>query len=189
MRSADKNRVLVVEDRASLARMLERALAREGHSVVVASTGEEGRAHLSEGGFALVLTDLRLPGISGLEVVRAARRSQPPVPVVVMTGYGTVETAVEAMKLGALDFLEKPVDLDQLFRMVAPILGRAAGSEPFSVPGGPMIVGEHPRLKAALHLLERVAIGLALRGMHDGGHPATVGEDRAAVERQRRRRR
>jgi DNA-binding NtrC family response regulator len=150
-------RLLVVEDRASLARMLERALAGEGYEVETAADGRRGIVRLAERHFDLVLTDLKLPGASGLEVVAACREARPPVPVVVMTAYGTVATAVEAMKRGALDFLEKPVELAALFRLVAAAVGDGGEAAPFQPPGAPALIGGHPRFRAALHLLERVA--------------------------------
>ncbi len=155
-------RLLLVEDRESLARMLERALVGEGYEVAVERDGALGIARLRRDPFHLVLTDLKLPGASGLEVVAACRSLAPPVPVVVMTAYGTVEAAVEAMKRGALDFLEKPVEIDDLFRLVAAAVGRSsvepkAGAGERKAPGAPLLVGSHPRFRAALHLLERVA--------------------------------
>ncbi len=150
--------ILIVEDRQSLRRMLERALAGEGHRVTAVADGETAVEHLERDGFDLVLTDLKLPGITGLEVLAASRRTQPGAPVVVLTGYGTVGTAVEAMKLGALDFLEKPVELDELFRLAGAAL---AGEEetPFCLdpPGAPPVVGRHPKMRAAARLLTRVA--------------------------------
>jgi len=154
-------RLLVVEDRDSLRRMLERALAAEGHQVEAVADVGEARARL--GGaepIDLVLTDLKLPSGTGLEVLSESRRIRPETPVVVMTAFGSVPGAVEAMKRGAADFLEKPVDLDALAALVRE-LAPAAGDEPvpeiFEVPGAAPIVGRHPRLRAALRLLERVA--------------------------------
>ncbi|HSU81971.1 MAG TPA: response regulator, partial [Thermoanaerobaculia bacterium] len=94
-------RILIVEDRDSLRRMLERALGQEGYDVEAAVDGRSGIRLLAERPFDLVLTDLKLPDVSGIEVLAASRAAQPRVPVVVLTGYGTVGTAVEAMKLGA----------------------------------------------------------------------------------------
>ena len=155
-------RLLVVEDRESLRRMLERALAGEGYAVVTEPDLAPALARFDQGEpFDLVLTDLRLPGGSGLELVAAARRSRPELPVVVLTGFGTVATAVEAMKLGAADFVEKPVDLDALFRVVRSLLAPAAATTAapvvYEVAGALPIVGRHPRLRAALRMLERVA--------------------------------
>ncbi|HEX9669159.1 MAG TPA: sigma-54 dependent transcriptional regulator, partial [Thermoanaerobaculia bacterium] len=152
-----RGRVLIVEDRESLRRMLERALAGEGYEVAAAATGGEGVRAASERPFDLVLTDLKLPDLSGLEVLAASRAAQPRVPVVVLTGYGTVAAAVEAMKLGAYDFLEKPVELDDLLRLVEGAIGQPEAAAAFAAPGAPPIVGAHPRLRAALRLLQRVA--------------------------------
>jgi len=151
-------RILIVEDRASLRKMLERALSGEGFAVASSGDGLSAIELLATRPFDLALTDLKLPGASGLEVVAACRRLRPPLPVVVMTAYGTVEMAVEAMKRGALDFLEKPVEIDQLYELVHSVLEPAArkGSR-FEPPGAPPIIGSHPRLRAALHLLQRVA--------------------------------
>ncbi len=155
-------RLLLVEDRESLRRMLERALTGEGHSVRVADDLPAALDELQGEPLDLVLTDLQLPGGTGLEVLRAARRLQPQAAVVVLTAFGTVARAVEAMKAGAADFLEKPVDLDALFGLVRALTPGQAGSAAavapvFEPPGAPPIVGAHPRLKAALRLLERVA--------------------------------
>jgi DNA-binding NtrC family response regulator len=148
--------ILLVEDRDSLRRLLARALADEGYEVVAAATGAEAIRRLGERPFDLVLTDLKLPDHSGLEVLAASRQAQPRAPVVVLTGYGTVGAAVEAMKLGAYDFLEKPLELPDLARLVARAIGGREEAV-FQPAGAPPIVGRHPRLRAALRLLERVA--------------------------------
>ncbi|HXO29632.1 MAG TPA: sigma-54 dependent transcriptional regulator [Thermoanaerobaculia bacterium] len=168
-------RILLVEDRDSLRRLLARALADDGYEVAAASTGGDAVRLLGERPFDLVLTDLKLPDRSGLEVLAASRQSQPRVPVVVLTGYGSIGAAVEAMKLGAHDFLEKPLELPDLARLVAKAIGGAGGEHGeggesadaeaslesddgvFQPAGAPAIVGRHPRLRAALRLLERVA--------------------------------
>jgi len=151
-------RILLVEDRDSLRRMLERALAAEGYAVRAEANGEAAVERLGAEPFDLVLTDLMLPGLSGIDVLAASRRAQPATPVVVLTGYGTVATAVEAMKLGALDFLEKPVELDDLFRLAAAVVGGEAET-PYCLdaPGAPPVVGRHPLMRAAARLLARVA--------------------------------
>ncbi len=150
-------RILLVEDRESLRRMIAHALESQGHEVTSVADGEAGIAALDDRDFDLLLSDLKLPGCSGLDVLAAARRLRPALPVVVMTAYGTVSAAVEAMKLGAADFLEKPVDLGELERLVGSLAGAATGDGVFTTPAGIEIVGRHPRLRAALRLLERVA--------------------------------
>ena len=111
-----KQRILVVEDEAKLRRVIELQLQSAGYETDLAGTAEEAirmadRAHL-------ILTDLRLPGMDGLELLRLLRRQDEQVPVIVMTAFGTVEIAVEAMKLGATDFLPKPFSLDHLLTVV-----------------------------------------------------------------------
>ncbi len=155
-------RILIVEDRDSLRRMLERALAQEGYAVASAADAQEGIRRAGEASWDLVLTDLKLPDGSGIDVLTASRRAAPRTPVVVLTGYGTVATAVEAMKLGAFDFLEKPVAIDDLYRLIERAIGDQGEGDleaaaVFQVPGAPAIVGRHPRLRTALRLLQRVA--------------------------------
>jgi len=150
-------RILVVEDRDSLRRMLVRALEQEGYAVTGAADVAAGVGRVTEERFDLVLTDLKLPDGDGLEVLRASRESQPETPVVVLTAFGTVSTAVEAMKLGATDFLEKPVEIDDLYELVAGLVGESTAPAVLELPGTPPIVGRHPRLAAALRLLRKVA--------------------------------
>jgi len=151
-------RILIVEDRDSLRRMLELALGQEGYEVATAADGRAGIRLLAERPFDFVLTDLKLPDVSGIEVLEASRAAQPRVPVVVLTGYGTVGAAVEAMKLGAYDFLEKPLEIDDLTRLIERAIGERDEDEVavFRIAGAPPIVGAHPRLRAAIRLLQRV---------------------------------
>ena len=109
-------RILVVEDEDKLRRVVELQLRSAGFEVDQASTAEQGLA-LSERA-DLVITDLRLPGMDGLELLAALRRQSSQVPVIVVTAFGTVEKAVEAMKAGAADFLLKPFSLDHLMAVV-----------------------------------------------------------------------
>ncbi|MEO8197725.1 MAG: sigma-54 dependent transcriptional regulator [Thermoanaerobaculia bacterium] len=151
-------RLLLVEDRESLRKMLVRALGGEGYDVVAAGDLAAARAVFAAGErIDLVLSDLMLPDGSGLDVLTVARARTPPPPVVVLTGFGSVAAAVAAMKLGAADFLEKPVDLDRLFRLVATLVAEERVAPVFAPPGAAPIVGAHPLLRAALRALERVA--------------------------------
>src|SRR6187399_3141129 len=140
-------RLLVVEDREALRKMLVRALAGEGYVVVAAGDVAEARAALdSAQRFDLVLSDLMLPDGNGLEVLAQARQRMPAPPVIVLTGFGSIDAAVAAMKLGAADFLEKPVDLERLFRLVASLIEEEPTAPVFQPPGAPPIVGTHPLL-------------------------------------------
>jgi len=113
------NRLLIVEDKESLAVMLKESVQPEGLEADIAATGTEAMRWLAEGRrYFAVLTDLRLPGADGIAVLRQVRESDPDCPVIVMTAFGTIEDAVQAMKLGAFDFVQKPVDMDHLLLLL-----------------------------------------------------------------------
>jgi CheY-like chemotaxis protein len=102
-------RILVADDEPGLREFVGDALRLEGHDVVEAEDGRVAARRLDERGFDLLITDLKMPHLDGLALVRKLKAEQPEVEVIVMTAYGTVDTAVEAMKLGALDYLQKPL--------------------------------------------------------------------------------
>ena len=110
--------ILVVEDKGSMQQMLTATLTDEGYEVDVASSGTEGIEKASQKRYDLILTDLKLPGADGIKVLSEVREADPEASVIVMTAFGTVETAVEAMKLGAFDFLTKPFDSDRLSLLI-----------------------------------------------------------------------
>ncbi len=114
----DKLDVLVVDDNKTAAMAVATLLRREGHDVEVRYDGQAAIDLLRERSLDLVLTDLRMEPVDGLQVVRAARAVDPPVEVMVFTAFGSVEVAVEAMRLGALDFLTKPVTAEQIIQRV-----------------------------------------------------------------------
>lgn len=103
-------RILVVDDSESTCRQLSLLLARPDRRIKVAHDGTAAMEWLVEGNFSVVLTDLRLPGIDGLELIREIRSRDLPVTAIVMTGHASIDSAVEAMKLGAYDYLHKPID-------------------------------------------------------------------------------
>jgi DNA-binding NtrC family response regulator len=111
-----KRRILVVEDEDKLRRIIELHLTDSGFEVEKATTAEEALPLTDRAD--LILTDFKLPGMTGLEMLKLVRRADSRVPVVIMTAFGTIENAVEAMKSGAADFLLKPFDLDQLSTVV-----------------------------------------------------------------------
>src|SRR5437870_8784227 len=105
-----------------MAEVLARHMEMEGHAVVLVADGEKGIEEFRRQKVDLVLTDLKLPGKSGLEVLQAVKDENPMVPVVVMTAHGTIESAVKAVKEGAFDFLQKPVDPDHLLIIIGKAL-------------------------------------------------------------------
>jgi len=110
--------ILVIEDKESMRDMLKQTLEGEGYQVVTAQDGAEGIRKLSDERTGLVLTDLKLPKKDGFDVLRAAKLENPLIPVIVMTAYGTIETAVKAVKEGAYDFLTKPFDTEHLLVLI-----------------------------------------------------------------------
>ncbi|MCP4804677.1 MAG: sigma-54-dependent Fis family transcriptional regulator [Proteobacteria bacterium] len=109
-----RKRILIVDDEPSIRKVVSAHLAREGYDVVAAQDGGEAIEALSEQLFHAVVTDLQMPGIGGLELLAWCRENQPGLPVVIITAYGTVGSAVEAIKLGAHDYVTKPFDRDEL---------------------------------------------------------------------------
>ncbi len=159
------SRILIVEDKDSLRTMLEEMLKAEGLQVTGIADGARAVERLRSGGerVDLVLTDWRLPGADGLAVLDAAIALDPTLPVIVMTAFGSIETAVEAMKHGAEDFITKPVDPDLLRLRVARSIERRARSRESLLfaeaqsRSMPPIVGESAAIRAVRAETERVA--------------------------------
>ncbi|MBD3234781.1 MAG: response regulator [candidate division Zixibacteria bacterium] len=110
--------ILVVEDKDSLRNMLMQTLEAEGHDVESATDGKAGAERAIEKNYDVVLTDLKMPGMDGLQVLTSIKERNPETAVVLMTAYGTIENAVEAMRKGAFDFLQKPFDTDKLSMLI-----------------------------------------------------------------------
>jgi DNA-binding response OmpR family regulator len=122
-----KARILVMEDEPSVAKGLQMVLKEEGYGVDVAMTGQKALDAFNEKAFDLLLADLRLPDIDGMEVIKRVKGKKPDTGVIVITGYSTVSSAVDAMKLGVSDYLPKPFMEDELKKAVHEALreGRA----------------------------------------------------------------
>src|SRR5258707_11546233 len=117
-------RILIVDDEAMMADSLRQHLTDEGYSVDTAATGAEGLERFDQGGHHLAICDLQLPDMDGLEVMRHIKDARPTTEVIVVTGYGTVQKAVEATKAGAFYFVEKPFDFEELQPLVEKALER-----------------------------------------------------------------
>lgn len=111
--------VLVVEDRSSLLRTFKENLESAGFSVLSASDGFEGRKLVESGGYDIAVFDYKMAGLNGIELLKLSKEIYPATPVILMTAYGSVESAVEAMKSGAYDFITKPVDMEHLIHIVS----------------------------------------------------------------------
>lgn len=165
MAAADPLRVLVIDDDKALAEVIAEGLGRKGHAVTVATSGKSGTAKITASEFDVVLTDLRMNDVDGLSVVRTAREHLPDAEVYVITGYGDVKTAVEAMKLGAAHYLLKPIDLTELRAIVEKSAERvrlartnrelqAQLDEKFGYEG---IIGHSPKVQQVIRLLKAYA--------------------------------
>ena len=115
---AGQQRILIVDDEENVLALFKRVLTKKGYAVQCASTAEEALVKLEMELFDLVVTDLKMPGMSGLELLRKGRQLAPSTPFVLLTAFGTVQTAVQAMKDGAYDYLIKPVDNEELTLVV-----------------------------------------------------------------------
>src|ERR671931_1541354 len=118
--------LLIADDDPGLRESLERTLTREGYRIILASDGNAALERLQAGGIDLVLTDLKMPGLNGMELLHAVKAIAPDVDVILLTAFGTIEEAVKAMKDGAYDFLTKPVQRAQLGRAIHQALERRA---------------------------------------------------------------
>jgi DNA-binding NtrC family response regulator len=157
--------ILIVEDEAKMRRLLELDLGEAGYETISAPDAETGLDLLRKDQVQLVLTDLKLPGMGGLEFLHAAKRLYATMPVIVMTAYGTVETAVEAMKAGASDYVLKPFSLAEMRLVVQKELDvrrlreenrslREALGQRYNYPN---VIAHSPAMQEVLALVERVA--------------------------------
>jgi two-component system response regulator PilR (NtrC family) len=157
--------VLLVEDEAPLREALAEQLADHGYAVEQAESGETALAKLADFAFDVIITDLRLPGIDGSAVIDAALDRYPDIVAIVVTGFGTVKDAVEAIKRGAWDFVSKPFQIDELLHALDSALEqrrlksenaylRAQLDERYRFEG---LIGKSPAMKRLFQLLETVA--------------------------------
>jgi DNA-binding NtrC family response regulator len=146
----EKARILIAEDEKNQRDLLEGFLEKEGFSVEAVANGREALQRLERYFFDLALIDYKMPEFDGLQTLREIRKLYPDFPVVMMTAYGTVETAVASMKEGALDYLTKPIDLDELLLMLQKVIERST------------LLRENKELKAQLQ--ERYAFTHILYG-------------------------
>jgi two-component system response regulator HydG len=157
--------LLIADDDPGLRESLERTLTREGYRIILASDGNAALERLQAGGVDLVLTDLKMPGLSGIELLRAVKAIAADVDVILLTAFGTVEEAVRAMKEGAYDFLTKPFQRAQLLRLIRQALerrelieqNRALQQRLDDLLQQGAVIGSSPAFRRMMTLLEQVA--------------------------------
>jgi nitrogen regulation protein NR(I) len=166
------SRILLIEDDPGISGTLRQVLVDEGYEVEVEARGDTGLARAGREAFNVVVTDLKLPGLSGLELVRQLHAAQPRLPIILVTAYGTTETAIEATKFGAYDYLLKPFNVPALLDLVRkgadsnrlmsePVLLGADGA------GRDALVGHSPAMQAIYKEIGRVAskpVNVLIRG-------------------------
>jgi DNA-binding NtrC family response regulator len=161
----DSIRILVVDDEASQRELVSGYLKKQGFEVFTAAGGESALELFRQAPMELILTDQRMPGLSGLDLLKAAREINPETQVIVMTAYGSVETAVEAMRDGAADYVAKPLNLDELRQKIQRIVeqhrlyaeNRALREELKSRHRIEGIIGESGQMVEVISLVQRVA--------------------------------
>lgn len=157
--------IIVVEDEKIVRVSLVDALKAEGYTVLSVDNGNDALAALEEGQFSLVITDIRLPGAGGIEILRKSQTESPTTPVIMMTAYGNIKDAVEAMRIGAFDYITKPFDLDEMLLNVVRALDVHKMTEEnirlkqelSSYYGAPQIIGESKAMRAIFGLLEKIS--------------------------------
>ena len=152
-------KVLVIDDEANLRKVLAALLRRDGYDVTIAEDGEMGLAEFQKNAADAVITDLVMPKLGGMEVLRAINASDPEVPVIIITAHGTVDSAVEAIKLGAFDYVTKPFDQRELSNVLAKAIRthESARRNARGEHGRPSLVGESPQMQDVLRIIDKVA--------------------------------
>jgi len=159
-----KPRILIVDDEARMQRLFEINLGPK-YEVMTAGDGERALEVVKSGDVALLVTDLKMPGMNGMTLLHEAHRIYPDLPVVIMTAYGTVEGAVQAMKEGAVDYILKPIKMEEMEILIEKTLSvrrlqdenRSLRQELQSVYGPTSIVGNHPAIQKVIQLISQVA--------------------------------
>ena len=160
-----QGRILVVDDDPLMLDFLKEALLRQGYKVDTAEDGEEALRKVEEEGYDLVITDVRMPGVDGMTVLESVKRDFADTEVVVITAYGTIRNAVEAMKMGAYDYLTKPFSVEEVEVVVQRALERKRlisenirlKRELEKVQGLRTLVGQSPAMRKVLEMIEMVA--------------------------------
>jgi len=158
-------KILLIEDKDSLRQMLSTAIKKAGYQVDEAADGNIAAEKIRKQPYQLILTDLRLPTLSGLDILKIQKEIDATIPVMLMTAYGTIEEAVEAMKQGAFDFVPKPVDISHLLLLIERslqqrrlLLENMLLKEEFQrMYGIPKIIGDSPAMQTVSHSIQLVA--------------------------------
>lgn len=154
-----KKRILIIDDEPSIRKVLAAHLQHDGYEVETACDGGEGISKIDSAQFHAVITDLKMPNIGGLEVLHWVVRNHPGLPVIIITAHGTVDTAVEAIKLGAHDYVTKPFDRDELKLIIRKAVQTEEATARNLAPAAGKfdIIGRTPGMQHIFGLIEKVA--------------------------------
>jgi len=159
----EAHRILVVDDEVKMRRLLEMSLKNMGHEVAQAADGEEAMACFAEAPFDLVMTDLKMPRMDGMQLLKTLRERGEEVPVIVLTAFGSIETAVEAMKLGAADYIIRPFEMETVELAVTRALAMGAVQRENRflrdevAKGWGEFIGRSPKMRQLYELIQQVA--------------------------------
>ncbi|HSG29858.1 MAG TPA: response regulator, partial [Candidatus Krumholzibacterium sp.] len=156
--------ILIVDDDRNVGRVLKDLLERKGFEVRSVTSAFDAQSIIEEGDLDLVITDLKMPGLDGMDLLAHSRAARPEMPVVMISAFGTVDAAVNAIKMGAYDFITKPVDETELLNVVNKALAEAGGnrelvSDFFHDPEGfsPEFIGCSPAIQDIFRTIRKVA--------------------------------
>lgn len=162
-----KHTILLIDDEESIRLILKDILEGAGYIVEEALSGEKGIEKINEKEYSVVISDLKMQGMSGIEVLEESRKIRPNVPVIILTAYGTIETAVKATKMGAYDFLVKPPDIHHLLLSIRNAINYKEAIEEKDfyrsklegepLPGAPQLIGNTPQIIKIKEIIEKVA--------------------------------
>jgi two-component system NtrC family response regulator len=161
------HKILIIDDEEHMCWALERAMKQEGYQVQTATRGKAGLELIKEESPSLLILDLKMPEMDGMEVLKLAKEINPKLPVVMLTAHGTIETAIEAMKMGASDYLTKPFDLDELKMVIKQnlVMSQLVSEVNFLrselTKKYHLMIGESPAINEVKRLIEKVSISNA----------------------------
>src|SRR5919201_2269868 len=158
-------RLLVADDERSMRELLDLVFKREGHQVTIVSNGREALEAMLKSSFDLIITDVKMPDIGGIELLRAAREQSPETMVIMMTAFATINSAREAFKLGADDFIQKPFDVDEFKLIVRKAIEKRDLRQENALLKRELqrrgqlgdIIGRSPQMQAVYQMIETVA--------------------------------
>ena len=184
--------ILIVDDEVSMRRMLEILFSQEGYQVQTAASAETALEALNQRPIDLVISDIRMPGLSGLDLLRRLKADDSEAEVVLMTAYASTESAIEAIKLGAFDYVTKPFQVDELVNIVRHALEKKALKEENVLLKVELsqqekfgeIVGRNPKMRQVYALIERIASATSsvlIQGESGTGKELVARADRKSV--------